>query len=79
MKIKTYKYNYIPQIDEEDVYFWQIKIFPELTIVRLYDYEWENTEFHSNYITISIGWLFWTYDINIDFNKKSIKYIKCQD
>jgi hypothetical protein len=65
MKIKTYKTNYTPE-HKEHTYFWQCILIPTISILRMYDDECKNTNWHINYIVINTEWLFWSYSIEIN-------------
>ena len=55
MKIKTYKTNYTPE-HKEHTYFWQCILIPTISILRMYDDECKNTNWHINYIVINTEW-----------------------
>lgn len=45
--------------------FWQLELLPFITILRMGETEYDDFGVPGGYWSISIGWLFWSW--NIDF------------
>jgi hypothetical protein len=62
MRITTAAFNTLPSTKD---HFWQVVIFPTISVLK-------NIDAHDQYTAINFEWLFWSFTIMINDDKRRI-------